>query len=62
MAGNRKNKRSPYRAAIIALAVAALALAILGAMLWPLGTVHRADRDIRQNAVPRTAAPRPINK
>jgi cytochrome c-type biogenesis protein CcmH/NrfG len=62
MAGNRKKKRSPYRAAIIALAVAALAVAILAAILWPLWGVHRASQDIRQNAAPRTAAPRPIVK
>jgi hypothetical protein len=53
MAGNRKKQRSPYRAAIIALAAAALALTVLGAILWPLWSIHRAGQDTR----PRTAAP-----
>jgi hypothetical protein len=59
MAGNRKKQRSPYRAAIIALAVAALALTILAAILRPLWDIHRAGQDTRQNIAPRTAAPRP---
>jgi hypothetical protein len=62
MAGKRKNKHTPYRAAIIALAVAALALAILAAMLSPLWSIHRDGRDVRQNAIPRSAAPRPVDK
>jgi hypothetical protein len=62
MTGNRKKKRLPYRAAIISLAVAALAVAILAAILSPLWSIHRASPDIRQNAAPRTAAPRPLAK
>jgi hypothetical protein len=42
-------KRANYRAATIALAVAALSLTILASMLSPLWRVHR-------DAPPRTAA------
>jgi hypothetical protein len=62
MTGNRKKKRLPYRAAIISLAVAALAVAILAAILSPLWSIHRSGGDGRQNTAPRTAAPRPVVK
>jgi hypothetical protein len=45
-----------YRAATIALAVAALSLTILAGILSPLWGVHRAGGDVRPHGVARTTA------
>jgi hypothetical protein len=50
-------KRANYRAATIALAVAALSLTILASMLSPLWRVHRAGPDAHSHNAAHAAAP-----
>jgi hypothetical protein len=53
----KKKKRPRYRAALIALAAAALSLTILGVVLRPLWGVHRAVQSARHSHPAGTAAP-----